>query len=76
METTLGTDADDVLTKLTKNGITRSTAKKALELAQQKGIFTIFSVVDALTRLAQDLPNAGDRLEADQEASRLLQLVA
>jgi hypothetical protein len=76
METKLGTDADEVLTKLTKNGITRATAKKALELAQQKGIFTIFSVVDALTRLAQDMPNAGDRLEADQEASRLLQLVA
>ena len=35
-----------------------------------KGRFTIFSVVDALTRIAGELANAGDRTEADQKASR------
>ena len=45
-----------------------------LELAQGQGRFTIFSVVDALTRLAGEYSNAGDRLQADQQAARLLEL--
>ncbi len=76
MEAKLGKDAEEVLKTLTKNGISRASAKKALELAEQKGIFTVWSVVDALTRMSQEATNAGDRLEADQEASKLLQLVA
>jgi hypothetical protein len=35
----------------------------------------VFSVVDALTRIAGELKNAGDRAEADQKASMLLSLV-
>jgi len=76
MEEKLGDDAEKVLAMLTGKGITRTLAKKALELAQQKGIFTVWSVVDALTRLSQDSQNAGDRTEADQKVSRLLELAA
>jgi len=74
METTLGNDADEVLQVLGKQGITQSLAKQALELARGQGRFTIFSVVDALTRIAGELKHAGDRVTADQKASRLLEM--
>ena len=38
--------------------------------------FTIFSVVDALTRLSGELEFAGDRMAADTKASALLALAA
>ena len=59
---------------LTKNGIPRGAAKKALEIAEQKGRFTIFALVDALTQLARVLENEGDRSDADEKASALLAL--
>jgi hypothetical protein len=40
------------------------------------GVFTIFAVVDALTRLSQQSQNAGERLEVDQQAASLLNLVS
>jgi hypothetical protein len=76
METTLGEDAEKTLAVLTKNGITRAAAKRALEIARTQGRFTIWSLVDALTRLAGESENAGDRTDADEKASALLQLVA
>ena len=76
MQEKLGEDAEDVLRTLTSSGINRTLAKKALEIACQTGGFTIFSVVDALTRLAGEIPNAGDRLAADQKAASLLSLAA
>ncbi len=51
-------------------------AKQALEIARQRGRFTIFSLVDALTRLSGDVKYAGDRLDFDQKASALLALAA
>ena len=75
MDATLGEEAEDVLKIVTKHGINRSVATKALELAREKGRFTIFSVVDALTRMARELEFAGDRTEADRQASTLLELV-
>lgn len=72
----LGDDADEALKVLTKSGINRTLGKKALEIAREKGAFTIFAVVDALTRLAGELPNAGDRLVTDQKAASLLALAA
>ena len=75
MQERLGDDAE-ALHVLAENGIQRKLAQKALEIAKQQGRFTIFSVVDALTRLAGQLPNAGERYEADQKAASLLQLVA
>ena len=74
METTLGSDADEVLKLLAKQGIPRSVAKEALELARTSGRFTIFNVVDALTRLAGRIRNAGERTEADERAGMLLAL--
>jgi hypothetical protein len=76
MHEKLGDGADDALKILAKNGINRTLATKALEIAREKGGFTIFSVVDALTRLAGELPNAGERLDADQRAASLLSHVA
>jgi hypothetical protein len=76
MRDTLGTDADEALKALAANGFSRSLAKQALEMAQRRGRFTIFSIVDALTRLSGELRNAGDRTEADQKAGALLALAA
>ena len=59
-----------------KHGIPRDLAKKALATAERQGRFTIFSLVDALTRHAGEIENAGDRLEADERAGKLLALVA
>lgn len=68
-------DTDETTKFLAKQGFTKALQKRALEVARQQGSFTIFSIVDALTRLSQEEPNAGDRAEADQKAGRLLQLV-
>ena len=76
MTTTYGQDADEVQKLLAQAGFTRSLATRAAELAQQKGRFTIWSVVDALTQLTRELKFAGDRAGADEKASALLALAA
>lgn len=74
VESTLGDDADEAMKMLAKSGINRSLAKEALKIAEQRGRFTIFALVDALTRLAGQLTYAGDRIEADRQAATLLAL--
>lgn len=74
MDTKLGDDADEVRAVLSKAGISRTLARQAIELAQQQGRFTVFSMVDALTRLSRQIVNAGDRTEVDQQAGTLLTL--
>lgn len=76
METSLGTDAEQVLKTLTRQGITQALAKKALEIAKEKGRFTIFTLVDALTRISGQYEHAGDRAEVDEKTGRLLALAA
>lgn len=76
MQTTLGSDADEVTKELLKNGIPRNLASEALEIAKRQGRFTIFSLVDALTRLTQKCRFAGDRVEADLKIASLLALAA
>jgi hypothetical protein len=76
MQVRLGHDADEVLKVLQKHGVARILAQRALEIAVQQRRFTIFALVDALTRLACELPNAGDRTEADAKAAGLLALAA
>ena len=76
METKLGADAEEVMKTLTNNGITRTLAKKALDVAKEQGRFTIFALVDALTRLAGETVFAGDRTESDRQAAKLLELAA
>ena len=72
----LGDKADDVAKVLAKHGIPRDLGKQALEIAERTGRFTVFSVVDALTRIAGQYQYAGDRTEIDQKASALLLLAA
>lgn len=76
MRASLGTDADEAIKAVTSEGVPRGLAQRAVELAQRAGRLTIFSVVDALTRLSQDLRYAGDRCEADAQAATLLALAA
>jgi hypothetical protein len=76
MATKLGDDAEEAMKSLAQQGIPRGAAKAALAIAQQQGRFTVFALVDALTRLAGELKFAGDRAEADRQASSLLELVA
>jgi hypothetical protein len=76
MHARVGDDADEITKKLIAYGITRPVIKSALELARQQGRFTIFALVDALTRVAQQCVNAGDRLQLDQKAAQLLNLAA
>ncbi len=76
METKLGSDADEVMETLAKQGVTKTLAKRALELAREQGRFTIFALVDALTRIAGEEKNAGDRVSADQKAAKLLALAS
>jgi len=75
MTQSLGHDADEVLKVLTRQGITQALAKQALEVAKAQGRFTVFCLVDALTRIAGNYSHAGDRTEVDQKASSLLSLV-
>lgn len=74
MQTRLGNDAEETLEALGKQGVSKTLAKRALELAREQGRFTIFSLVDALTRIAGEEKNAGDRVGADLKAARLLSL--
>ncbi len=74
MGTRIGEVADEVLKVLTQRGITRVLAKEALESARRSGRFTVFSLVDALTRISGRMKFAGERTEADARASALLAL--
>ena len=76
MEATVG-DADEAATFLLKNGITRTLVKNAVAKIGEEGKpFTIFTLVDALTRLTQDVRFVGDRTAADVKVSKLLALPA
>lgn len=75
-KTRLSGDAEDVAKVLSSHGIPRDLGQRALKLAEEAGRFTIFSVVDALTRLAGEYQYAGDRTELDQKAGSLLALAA
>jgi Domain of unknown function (DUF932) len=74
MRTKLGDDFEETLKVLTKQGIGRGIAKQALTIAKEQGRFTIFALVDALTRMAGEISNAGDRTDADEKAGALLAL--
>jgi hypothetical protein len=74
MQERLGPDAESVAKELAKNGIPRNLARDAIEIARQHGAFTIFALVDALTRLTQKARYAGDRVEADAKVASLLTL--
>jgi hypothetical protein len=75
MKEKLGDDAEEVLKALGRHGIPSGVGRQAVKLVEGKGRFTLFSLVDAITKLAREIPNAGDRTELDQKASGLLALV-
>ena len=75
MGQTLGADAAAVLAVLAEQGLSRGLAKQAVE-SVAGGRFTIFAVVDALTRLAQKAEYAGDRTALDVQAAALFALAA
>lgn len=73
----LGDSAEDVMKVLTREGVGKSVAKQALEIAEQQGGFTIFALVDALTRISQKVTRyAGERTELDAKAAGFLALAA
>lgn len=74
METRLGETPDSVMKVLSDKGITRALAKEALEIAKRSGRFTVFSLVDALTRVSGEMKYAGERTDADARAASLLAL--
>lgn len=74
MQERLGDDAEEVMKKLSEHGISRSLAKQATEIAAAQGRFTIFSLVDALTRLTGKVQWIGDRTDVDAKAASLLTL--
>ncbi len=76
MQTSLGDNAETVAKELATNGIPRSLAADAIEIARQQGRFTIFALVDALTRLTQRMKYIGERVEADSQVSALFALAA
>ena len=64
----------EVIRALKEKGATWKLAKEPLETARGRGGFTIFAVVDALTRISGKPTNAGDRSDVDANASALLAL--
>ncbi|MDX1967094.1 MAG: hypothetical protein SFV23_07990 [Planctomycetaceae bacterium] len=74
MQTRLGNDAEEVAKELAKLNIPQHYIRDALEIARVQGGFTIFALVDALTRLTQRVTFAADRTEADAKVAGLLSL--
>jgi hypothetical protein len=67
-------DPDEAYKAVMTTGVGQRLAKQAVELAGKQGRLTIFSMVDALTRLSGKIANAGDRNEVDQQVGQLLSL--
>ncbi len=76
MNTTLGQDAEEVHKVLGKQGVSFRLAEQALQLVGPQAPYSVFAIVDALTRIAGRYENAGDRLVLDQKAATLLSLAA
>lgn len=74
MSERLGSDAEEATKQLTKQGIPQQVIKEAMKIAEQQGGFTIFSLVDALTRVSQQVTLAGNRVELDSKIGSLLSL--
>lgn len=70
----LGTDSEDVAKVLVANKIPGNLIKEAMGIARTQCGFTIFSIVDALTKLSQRTRYAGDRAELDARIGQLLSL--
>ncbi len=67
-------DSDEAQKVLMKTGIGQRLTRQAIELAGRQGRFTVFSMLDAVTRLAGSIVNAGERSKVDQQVGTLLEL--
>jgi Domain of unknown function (DUF932) len=76
MQTRYGSDAQEVIKQLTAAGFTKTLAARAAAIAEEKGRFSIWAIVDALTQLNREQAFAGTRSEADSKAASLLALAA
>ena len=76
MRARLGDDAEEVAKELASRNIPKHLIKDALTIARTSGGFTIFSLVDALTKLSQNVCFAGDRAQLDTRIGQLLALAA
>jgi hypothetical protein len=74
MQTPFGEDAEEVRKQLGKRGVSSRLAEQVVKLAEEKASYSVFSIVDAMTRIAGRYENAGDRLTVDQKAGSLLSL--
>jgi hypothetical protein len=74
MHVRLGADAEAVMKELAKHDIPQHYIKDAMEIAKAQGGFTIFALVDALTRLTQRVNFAADRAAVDAKVAGLLTL--
>lgn len=74
MATPFGEDAEEVHKLLGKHGINSRLAEQVVQIAGQRTPYTVFGVVDALTRIAGRYENAGDRLIVDRKVASLLSL--
>lgn len=72
----LGANVDEVTKALHKHGIPRTMAREAVALAEKLGGFSIFTLIDALTRVTQSARFIGDRAEADAKIGALMALAA
>lgn len=75
MTTRIGTDAEEASKALAGTGIRMGFVKQAIESIVAEGSsFTVFSAVDALTRITGNMAYAGDRVEQDQKIGKLLSM--
>jgi hypothetical protein len=74
MRERIGDDAEAALKAVQRHGVTGKIAKEAISLAESRGAFTIFAVVDAITTLASRMQFAGDRVDTEQKAASMLAL--
>lgn len=74
METRIG-DAEETLKALSGRGLPAKLLKDAITaVGAESGRFTVFNMVDALTRGTRKFANAGDRIEQDARIGSLLAL--
>ena len=69
MDKLIASDADEATTVLRREGIRPDIIGRVLS---EDADLSVFGIVDAITRLARDVPNAGDRLVLDAKAASLL----
>jgi hypothetical protein len=72
---TLGDDAETTMKAMSGKGIPQTFVRDAIKMIAEKGSrFSVFAMVDALTRISGRTLHAGDRAENDSKIGRLLAL--